>query len=245
MSSVVFTGKGLTRGGVHLTRDEWTDLAHERGHIVLDKVQRGLDYLVASRDNTTKARDARNYGVEVITYEHWQDIMEGGRSTRPAPVQPVAAPTPRFVTREQIAAAGDVRAAIIGNGGTYAGDVHPPAFDRKPIYWRDVDSTVNWSQINALGNDIPVFPASHLAAAGSVYDPCDDIDPDMAAEFKQFGITTFIVNTGTRNYLVNTEGYDYCRYVCQIIGMGVPATRQAAPAPAPVEPERKRRAIRL
>lgn len=249
MSIVVFTGKGFNRAGAHLTRDEWTDLAHVRGHSVADKVGYGVDYLVAANPNSgsSKMRAARDYGTEVISYTQWQDILEGGRrSPAPTPApQPVARAAPRFIDPAHVRDALDVRAAITGSGGRFAGEVAVPNFNRKPIYWGDVTEHVQWRGIAALHGHLPIFRRGDgLWPEGSDMDPCDDFDPDMAMEFKVHRVTTFIVANGRGHYLVNTEGYDYCRYVCKIEGIG-DGLQRPAPEPVAVEPERKRRAIRL
>jgi hypothetical protein len=44
---------------------------------------------------------------------------------------------------------------------------------------------------------------------------CNDI-PDLMLSFKQSLPHYFILVTEKGEYLVNTEGYDYCRYVAKI-----------------------------
>lgn len=74
MAYIVFTGKGF-RGGVHVTRDVWSADAQRAGHYVFDTVE-GRNYiLVASRDNTTKARAARNMGCQIMTYAEFDQFI--------------------------------------------------------------------------------------------------------------------------------------------------------------------------
>ena len=45
------------------------------------------------------------------------------------------------------------------------------------------------------------------AASIGVQDPFDDLPSDLARQM------VFIIKVGEKHYLVNTEGYDYCRYI--------------------------------
>ncbi|MBU6428539.1 MAG: hypothetical protein KGR26_06000 [Cyanobacteria bacterium REEB65] len=78
MPTVVFTGKGIDPATQRLrTRKEWTDLAYAKGFQPADKIGRFTDYLVASRHDTSKADDARRYGIKVITYEEFEAMLRG------------------------------------------------------------------------------------------------------------------------------------------------------------------------
>jgi DNA-directed RNA polymerase subunit L len=45
------------------------------------------------------------------------------------------------------------------------------------------------------------------AASIDVHDPFDTLPSDLARQM------VFIIKVGEKHYLVNTEGYDYCRYI--------------------------------
>lgn len=78
MPSVVFTGKGMDPLTSKLrTRSEWETLAHAKGFYAQNKVNVLTDYLVASRRDTSKARDALAYGVKVITYDEFEAMLRG------------------------------------------------------------------------------------------------------------------------------------------------------------------------
>lgn len=93
MPSVVFTGKGMDPLTSKLrTRGEWEALAHAKGFFPQKKVDRFTDYLVASRTDTSKARDAQAFGTRVITYDQFEAMLRGQapisthNSGGPAPV---------------------------------------------------------------------------------------------------------------------------------------------------------------
>lgn len=80
MTTVVFTGKGLDpRSGKLRKRDEWGALANAKGYAVTNKVGHGTDFLVASRDDTTKAAAASQLGVRVISYNDFDAMLRGAQ----------------------------------------------------------------------------------------------------------------------------------------------------------------------
>lgn len=109
---VVFTGKGslyhpVGRGMVqaeHLDRTEWERRAHYMGWEVQNKVNGNTDYLVASRTDTSKAKDAALLGAATIDYARFNQMYldhdkPGGRfsgkcgsvQTRPTDAEQAAA----------------------------------------------------------------------------------------------------------------------------------------------------------
>ena len=97
MSSFVFTGRcSMTPiGWDHVpTRPELHLMCGRNGHVALDHVSLGTDYLVASRDNTTKARKARRLGADIISYSDFFSMMSHtGPNGR---LNPVNAPSTRY-----------------------------------------------------------------------------------------------------------------------------------------------------
>jgi hypothetical protein len=248
MSTVVFTGRGFTPSGKHLTRQQWEQLTTQAGHNVRDKVDFDVTYLVAANPNsgTSKIRAAALYGVQVVSYAEWFamlfNVADRVQSSVP---QPLAAPTLHVVTQDHVDAALDVRKAILGYSGRFAGEIGAlPCFNRKPSCWGDVDEEIEWDQIAILRHYIPILNRREIFPSGSNYEPCDDFSEAVQAEFDKHNITTLIVQVGGRDhYLVNTEGYGYCRYVCRIAGFtGLASPVQVA---QPVHDGRKRRAIVL
>lgn len=95
--SVVFTGKGIDPGtGKLRVREEWCALARSKGFRAdpKDKVQYGTTYLVASRDDTSKAASAKTYGTQVISYNDFYAMCKGA----PAPAAFNTAPPPPLDT---------------------------------------------------------------------------------------------------------------------------------------------------
>lgn len=86
---VVFTGKGEWNGSP-IDRGSLEQLVRQYGFSVAAKVTPGVDYLVASRTNTVKAKDAMNMGVSVIDYAAFERLCKNGG----VQVRPAAAPTP-------------------------------------------------------------------------------------------------------------------------------------------------------
>lgn len=93
--TVVFTGKGIDPATNKLrVRPDWEALARSKGFTPMDKVKSGTTYLVASRDDTTKASAARAYGTQVISYNDFYAMCKGGA----APARFNAAPPPPLDT---------------------------------------------------------------------------------------------------------------------------------------------------
>lgn len=89
--TVVFTGKGIDPAtGKLRVRPDWASLGRAKGFIEQDRVTRGTDYLVASADDTIKARKAREYGTQVISYNDFYAMCKGAA----APASFNAAPPP-------------------------------------------------------------------------------------------------------------------------------------------------------
>lgn len=91
--SVVFTGRGIDPGtGKLRVREDWCALARSKGFSAhpKDKVDRHTTYLVASEDDTVKARKAREHGTQVISYNDFYAMCKGGA----APASFNAAPPP-------------------------------------------------------------------------------------------------------------------------------------------------------
>lgn len=83
LDQVVFTGKGIDPAtGKLRTRDDWCALGRAKGFDAYPKntVSYSTRYLVASRDDTTKAAKARTYGVEVISYEQFYAMCKGAET---------------------------------------------------------------------------------------------------------------------------------------------------------------------
>ena len=78
MPSIVFTGKGLDPlTGKLRTRDEWSALARAKGFHAEKKVSPWTDYLVASRSDTQKARDAAANRTKVISDQEFEAMLRG------------------------------------------------------------------------------------------------------------------------------------------------------------------------
>lgn len=78
--SVVFTGKGIDPAtGKLRVREDWCALARSKGFYAdpKDKVTPGTRYLVASRDDTSKAASARSWGTQVISYNDFWAMCKG------------------------------------------------------------------------------------------------------------------------------------------------------------------------
>lgn len=94
MSSIVFTGKGNDpRTGKLRTRPEWESLAQAKGYYAQTKVGPGTDILVASRNDTTKAAAARQYGTRVMSYSDF-DAMLRGATVQPGTFNQTKPPKP-------------------------------------------------------------------------------------------------------------------------------------------------------
>jgi len=77
---VVFTGKGIDPAtGSLRVRGDWCALARSKGFRAdpKDKVTPSTVYLVASRDDTSKAAAARAFGTQVISYEQFFALCKG------------------------------------------------------------------------------------------------------------------------------------------------------------------------
>ncbi len=77
MTTVCFTGRG-TLGESFVQRHDWNEAAESAGYTVGDKI---FDVLVASRDDTSKADNARRRGASVMTYAEFAGelLMQGVR----------------------------------------------------------------------------------------------------------------------------------------------------------------------
>lgn len=69
MTLVCFTGRGYN-GSAFIVRDRWYEMARRMGWSPTDSAT-FAQYLVASRTDTTKARNARMAGVTVIDYDQF------------------------------------------------------------------------------------------------------------------------------------------------------------------------------
>jgi hypothetical protein len=76
MPNVCFTGAGKRHGVGAFTRIQWRALARSRGWTAQDAVDFSTDYLVASRSDTSKARAARDFGVDVISYARFEALID-------------------------------------------------------------------------------------------------------------------------------------------------------------------------
>jgi NAD-dependent DNA ligase len=95
MSGIVFTGKGIDpRTNNLMARPQWAALGAAKGFYEQKKVTRSTTYLVASRDDTSKASMARNLGVQVISYNDFYAMCKGAA----APTSFNAAPPPPLDT---------------------------------------------------------------------------------------------------------------------------------------------------
>lgn len=74
-------------------------------------------------------------------------------------------------------------------------------YGRKRNEWEDANDVMIISQ--SLANKLTTFELDPSSS------PFDDLPPGASG-----GI--FIAKVGNKNYLVNTEGYDYARYIVQL-----------------------------
>ena len=81
---VAMTGAARTASGITLTRPDMLRLCREAGLIVYKRdVKRECDLLVASRDDSSKARQARNLKVPVIDYPAFFAMLKARGATVP------------------------------------------------------------------------------------------------------------------------------------------------------------------
>ena len=94
-------------------------------------------------------------------------------------------------------------------------------YTRKPDGFDDVSSIATPAELKSIldGEHLPVFRASELWDAGNVH-PMHDWDRAPPGNPLVFGL----IVDDTRIYLVNTEGYTYCRYVTRLMDPATPAT---------------------
>ena len=92
-------------------------------------------------------------------------------------------------------------------------------FNRKPCNWNEVDSadytTVNNFLHEQLSFDLSILPTYDQ---DFVYGDWDDFTPfdDISDRFREEMIFAIQMNNG-RFFLINTEGFGYCRYVFELI----------------------------
>lgn len=67
MPSVCFTGRGEV-DGAFVQRNTLEAMAQAMGWTIHDKVRSDTDYLIASRQDTSKAKAAREFGTKVMPY---------------------------------------------------------------------------------------------------------------------------------------------------------------------------------
>lgn len=82
-------------------------------------------------------------------------------------------------------------------------------WSRKPGDWDEIGMVNVTDLTNALaGERLPVFSASELWAV-------DEMHPmhDFALEVPQF----FLLYKGSARYVVDTQGYTYCRYITRVV----------------------------
>ena len=70
-TSIVFTGAAELSDGTKILRAQLTKAAEQHGYRVVNRVMPGVSFLVASRDDTVKARSAKEKGLQVYTYENF------------------------------------------------------------------------------------------------------------------------------------------------------------------------------
>lgn len=79
---ICLTGKGNDPSGKLITRPEWERMIAANGHVVTDNAA-NCTVLVASRDDTVKAANARARGARVESYEWlWRLLQTGDDSSR-------------------------------------------------------------------------------------------------------------------------------------------------------------------
>jgi len=76
--------------------------------------------------------------------------------------------------------------------------------DRKAEEWKEVTSTVPADRLPA---DLPVYDAD---AMGIRWQVMNDFKHEPGAQY-------FIVTVGADRYLVNTEGYNFAKYVAKVV----------------------------
>jgi hypothetical protein len=77
---------------------------------------------------------------------------------------------------------------------------------RKPSCWGDVPAIAVAHELKGiLFGRLPV-----LEIESAEYHPLDDIEGGCPNQ-------RFMLNYGKKTYYVNCEGYNYCRYICEIV----------------------------
>lgn len=94
-------------------------------------------------------------------------------------------------------------------------------FTRKACGFDEVHATVTPDQVYAILGDekLPVFKASDLWREGNAY-PIHDWDTPPTDN----PIVFILKLDDDHTYLVNTEGYTYCRYIARFMEPASPAT---------------------
>lgn len=106
MSVVCFTGRGYNAGNF-VVRDAWIEMASRMGWHYTEDAARAT-YLVASRTDTSKARNARLSGTQVITYDQFlaryrDHLLQGRTATgRTSSSQPNYSNSPMSVPASEL-----------------------------------------------------------------------------------------------------------------------------------------------
>lgn len=86
---VVFTGPATGLVGERILREDLTEWANDAGHVVMAKIDKTVDLLVASRGDTVKAKTAEKLGVKVIPYYEFVGMLQqAGVQMIPAATKP-------------------------------------------------------------------------------------------------------------------------------------------------------------
>jgi hypothetical protein len=78
----------------------------------------------------------------------------------------------------------------------------------KPQLWEECDYDFMFHELPHLTR----ISIDYLGIIG----PGERFPPEVHRSLQQLGLRKFVLQRGDKEYLVNTEGYDYCRYVHRI-----------------------------
>lgn len=257
MARFVFTGRGQGSTGMFVERGALAAELQRRGHDVYDRVEYGVDYLVASRTDTVKARAARDLGVQVITYAEMWAMLNGLAVPARQPGRGRTGFAP--ITQSMREAGPPIRSKLLG-AELGAEGAENFVMQRKPERWADVTRTLSYADVRGwlgdeLFRELPRLTEEELGIATGMGDTnWQDIDHRFNGVLHGGGCTNthFIVARTDADYLVNTEGFNYCRYVIKLTGnrSGLPGSDDyergvASDEPRAVQPIPGRRYVVL
>ena len=88
-------------------------------------------------------------------------------------------------------------------------------FDRKVGDWEDVQTELSLRVFRAaIGDQWEAIPKLGI----EIFKKDPDYEINTFTDFVEgFPFECFIVTVKEQSYLINTEGYNYCRYACRLI----------------------------